>query len=174
MDKFLLRIASKWHPRYNGIIFRNGFKCGTDGHFMVIIKADYPQEYEGKILTHKGKLLDGAVNFMNGIPQMKYAVEIDFNFKDFSRIYKQYTEEKRNTPKDLRPLFYAVQIGENRFKIEQLKLFVTAARKVGATKFYINRENKPLVATNGENYSVLMPLMPFIDEAKMKIYQMCY
>lgn len=170
MNKFLFNYIGKNHPRYNGIICRGGYKCGTDAHLMVVVKSDYPEEYEGKIISKEGILSHSALNFRLAIPGERiYTNEIPLNFKAFNKIYKEYLQHKRETPKDLRPI-YAVQFGENLYNMNLVKKFITAAKKIGAKTYFRPNIRRPLFSKNEDNCCVLMPLMPGFEEPTVKIY----
>ena len=174
MNKFLLRYAAKNDilDRYNGVMHRRGYKCSSNAHIAVIVKEDYPAEFEGKILTREGVLKNSSIYFMSIIPQREPLKSVALNFEDFKKIYKQYTEDKKATPRNLRPRFYAVQIEGARFNIEFFKLFVDGAKKFCSANISYYGEYKPIAVANNENYCILMPFNPGIPDCDMKIYQM--
>jgi hypothetical protein len=47
-------------PSTTGILHENGLKVATDGFILVAIYAHYRREFEGKVITPKGEIIDGA------------------------------------------------------------------------------------------------------------------
>ena len=45
-------------PELTGVYHTEGLKVAVDGHIMAVIKSEYPSEYEGKIVTNKGVIIN--------------------------------------------------------------------------------------------------------------------
>lgn len=48
-------LIDKGNTNYSGLLYKKGWKCGTNRHVLVAEKADYPKAYEGRVITKKGE-----------------------------------------------------------------------------------------------------------------------
>lgn len=40
---------------YSGLLYKDGWRCGTNGHVIVAERTDYPKAYEDRVITKKGE-----------------------------------------------------------------------------------------------------------------------
>lgn len=73
-------------PASMGVYHEDGNFIATNGHLAVIVKGDYPAEYEGKAITKKEQIFEGKY------PNYKSIVPLE---KDLSKIFDR-TEELSN------------------------------------------------------------------------------
>ena len=59
LSKFVCKDNQR--PAITGILHEKGLKVATDGAILVAIYSHYKSEYEGKVITPKGEIIDGAL-----------------------------------------------------------------------------------------------------------------
>jgi hypothetical protein len=90
LSKFVCK--DDMRPALTGILHENGLKVATDSHILVAIYSHYKSEFEGKIVTPKGVIVDGSYpNWKSVLPTPESLKTIKLNrlFADVSRRIKQ-------------------------------------------------------------------------------------
>ena len=84
-------------PSLSGVFHDKGQRVATDAHQMVIIKCDYPQEYEGKIIDKDGKEIGAKFpDFEAVLPKLNgELIEISINIEEIKSQFKQYKAFKK-------------------------------------------------------------------------------
>jgi hypothetical protein len=67
-------------PSLTGILHENGLKVASDSHILVAIYSHYKSEFEGKIITPKGLVVDGSYpNWKSVLPAPESLKTIKLN-----------------------------------------------------------------------------------------------
>lgn len=152
--------APKEREVYAGVAHLNGYKYATDGRMLVKVKAEYPQELEGKMVLKDGSFAPDYVKFPNYdsvIPNIDGWKEFKVDFKKFAESKKManvhWNEYKKN------PEYRAIvnvnnEIHLNYWKFEKmLKLMKELDTDV---VYYIN-SIRPVLVKGKESVCILMP-----------------
>jgi hypothetical protein len=86
-----------------GIYHEAGYKVASDGHILIAMKEQYPEDYEGKILKKDGSFVDESrkyPNWRNVIPKReitkdKRYTDVEIDFEKWKEIYDKYKAEKK-------------------------------------------------------------------------------
>lgn len=92
-----------YREQMTGIYHDNGYKVASDGHILIAMKEQYPEEYEGKILKKDGSFVDEKYkypNWRNVIPSReitkdKRYTDVEIDFDKWKEIYSKYKAEKK-------------------------------------------------------------------------------
>lgn len=133
-------------PAMTGIYHSGGFEYATDSHILVKIKANYPAEQEGKIISPKTGL-EITGKFPNADKVIKGAYEdarpVEANLDDIIAYAQAAEEIKKGLKKDTK-----INIGVGNKVFDSAKLLVAAkmAKKHGLTS----------ILTKDKHYSAMM------------------
>ena len=182
-DLFKYIAYDKLRPVMNCVYHDNGFKVVSDSHILFVVKEDYPEEYEGKML-HK----DGTFEENRRYPKynvlrpreerMGIKVSIDAAF-EAEKIRKADKKLHLNMANGSDYVCLAV-VGEDRelkkvyYKTEHFAKFATFMKAYGIDTILINpnRINYAAYATNGESWGVVMPVLAPDNEDLPNIKQL--
>jgi hypothetical protein len=79
-------------PALTGILHENGLKVATNGSMIVAIYSYYKSEFEGKVITPKGEIIDGTFPNWKSIlptPESLKTVRLNRQIADVLRKIKQ-------------------------------------------------------------------------------------
>jgi len=91
-------------PAMTGILHENGLKVASDSHILVAVYSHYKSEYEGKIVTPKGEIIDGSYpNWKSVLPEPESLKTIKLNrlIADVIRRIKQTETIAKINQKDV-------------------------------------------------------------------------
>ena len=70
LSKFVCK--DELRPAMTGILHEKGLKVATDGFILVAIYSHYKAEFEGKVITPKGEIIDGTFpNWKSVLPSQE-------------------------------------------------------------------------------------------------------
>ena len=86
-----------------GVYHDNGYKVASDGHILIAMKEQYPEDYEGKILKKDGSFVDKDRTYpkwRNVIPKReitkdKRYTDVEIDFSKWQEVYSKYKAEKK-------------------------------------------------------------------------------
>ena len=102
LSKFVCK--DDMRPALTGILHENGLKVATDSHILVAIYSHYKSEFEGKIITPKGEIVDGSYpNWKSVLPTPESLKTVKMNrlFADVLRRIKQAETIAKINQKDV-------------------------------------------------------------------------
>ena len=160
-------------PDLTGVFHDKGQRVATDAHQIVVIKCEYPQEYEGKIIDKEGKEIgkeridkEGkaiAARFPNYdaiLPKLNSELtEISLDIDEIKSQFKQYKAFKKIDKYGENPHF-KFNLNDNYFNTEMLFDKALPFLEYSAGKVYLTGHKKPqlyIVNSNGDKY-LQMPL----------------
>jgi hypothetical protein len=144
-------------PALTGILHENGLKVATDSHRVVAIYSHYKSEFEGKIVTPKGVIVDGSYpNWKSVLPEPESLKSIKLNrlFADVIRRIKQAETIAKINQKDV-----LVSISHNDeklyFRSNYFTKFLTFLKTYPGASLGV-KQNSFLYARNNNNLCLLM------------------
>lgn len=148
-------------PSLNGVFHDKGQRVATDAHQIAVIKCDYPQEYEGKIIDKEGKEIDARFPYYEAIlPKLNSELtEISLNVDEIKNQFKQYKAFKRIDKNGENPHF-KFNLNDTYFNIELLFEKALPFLEYSSGKVYLTGPKKfqlYIVNSNGDKY-LQMPL----------------
>ena len=148
-------------PVMNGIFHDNGEKVATDSHILVVMKEDYPEDYEGKILMKDGELKDQErvgrfPNWKCVMPEStegRTPVKIDFDRAD--KIFKDIRVKCRFDKLSV----WKVKVGGVLYNWELLQRMFKFMRYIGTDVMWNDEKSiRAGYVENGGNRAILMPM----------------
>jgi hypothetical protein len=152
----------KLRPDLTGVFHDKGQRVATDTHQIAVIKCDYLQEYEGKIIDKEGKEIEGKFpNYEAVLPKLNNNLtEIIFNIDEIKNQFKQYKAFKKIDKNGENPHF-KFNLNGTYFNIELLFEKALPFIELAPAKMYLfNVSNHPrlyVVNDNGDKY-LQMPM----------------
>lgn len=148
-------------PSLNGVFHDKGQRVATDAHQIVVIKSDYPQEYEGKIIDKEGKEIDYKFpNYESLFPKLNSElIEISVNIEEIKSQFKQYKAFKKIYKNGKNPHF-KFNLNDTYFNIEMLHEKAVLFLEYSSGKVYLTGHKNPqlyIINSNGDKY-LQMPL----------------
>ena len=120
----------KQRPTMMGVYHDKGWKVATDGHVLLCVKQSYPEEYEGKIITKYGEVIDG------NYPQYRFILPTDtsnwqvhvIDFDAVNNLLKRANAHAKIYGKSKLGISHYVKMGEKWWNVWQLEKFVKAMK----------------------------------------------
>lgn len=146
------------------ILHDSGFKVASDAHIMVVLKEDYPEDMEGKMMRKDGTIYEDG-KFPNRrmvIPDPKkneyFSVRLDFaEIREFEKDFK--AKKKLN-----KKLEGYVKVGFSYFKVDLLMKAVRFMECVGTDELMLSPDGKrAALAVAGDSKMILMPVIGHWD-----------
>ena len=75
LSKYVRNPKEETQKSITGIFHENGFRIATNGYILCVVDDDYPAEYEGKIISPKGEIIDETY------PKWQYVLPNDKELK---------------------------------------------------------------------------------------------
>lgn len=160
----LFDICSKdrLRPAMTGIFHEDGYQIATDANVMVVIKQDYPNKNEGKIIDKSGIQIDGRFPpYKAIIPQSyEYKKKIDLIkfaalLESYNTIYKKYVDYK---------IFGAIfningsEVAINvQCALKIVSTLIAAGHQEAVLKFTGNL-SEPITLTADDDLGLMMPI----------------
>ena len=148
-------------PSLFGVFHDKGYRVATDAYQMTVIKSDYPQEYEGKIIDKEGKEIDARFpNYEAILPKLSSELtEISVNVDEIKNQFKQYKAFKKIDKNGENPHF-KFNLNDTYFNIELLFEKALPFLELFPAKVYLTGHEKPqlyIMNSKGDKY-LQMPL----------------
>ena len=150
------------HPSLNGVFHDKGQRVATDTHQIIVIKSDYPTEYEGKIIDKEGKEIDSKFpNYEAVLPRLNSELtEISVNIDEIKSQFKQYKAFKKIDKNGENP-YFKLNLKGTYFNIELLHDKALPFLELSPAKAYLfNVSDHPrlyIINDNGDKY-LQMPI----------------
>jgi hypothetical protein len=148
-------------PSLNGVFHDKGQRVATDAYQIVVIKCDYPQEYEGKIIDKEGKEIDAIFpDYEAVLPKLNSELtEISLYIDEIKNQYKQFKAFKKIDKYGENPHF-KFNLNDTYFNIELLFEKALPFLEYSSGKVYLTGHKKPqlyIINSNGDKY-LQMPI----------------
>lgn len=145
-------------PYFNGVFHYKGQRVATDTHQIVVIKSEYPAEYEGKIINKDGKEIKSEYpNYEAILPKLNSELtEISLNIDDIKEQFKQYKAFKKIDKNGENPHF-KFNLNGTKFNIELLHEKALPFLELSPAKVYLYGTKLYITNDNGDRY-LQMPL----------------
>lgn len=155
------------------VLHDSGYKVASDAHILVVLKEDYPEDMEGKLMKKDGTIETENVKFPNWrmvIPDPKkmemVAVRLDFTG---IRAFEADFKAKKKLNKRMEGY---VRVGGCLFKLDYLIKAVRFMEYVGTDEFMVSPDCKrAALAVSGDSKMILMPVYP---REKFEDNEVCY
>lgn len=158
-------------PAMRCVLHDSGLKVASDSYILVVLKEDYPEDMEGKLMKKDGTI-ETDVKFPNWrmcIPDPK---KMDVVARlDFAGIRAFEADFKAKKKLDKRMNGY-VKVGGSLFRLEYLIKAVRFMEHIGTDELMLSADGrKAALAVSGDSKMVLMPACP---REKFEDYEICY
>ena len=155
LSKFVGKDAMR--PPMTGILHENGLKIATDGFILVAIYSHYKSEFEGKIITPKGEIIDGTFPNWKGIlptPENLKTVRLNSLIANVLRKIKHAEAIAKISDKKV---FVSISCDNEKmyFHSDYFSKFLTFIRTYPGANLGV-RQNSYLFASNNRNLCLLM------------------
>lgn len=155
------------------VLHDSGYKVASDAHILVVLKDDYPEDMEGKLIKKDGTIETENTKFPNWrmvIPDPKKAEMVAVRL-DFAGIRKFEADFKAKKKLDKRMKGY-VRVGGCLFKLENLIKAVRFMEHVGTDELMLSADSRRMaLAVSGDSKMVLCPVFP---REKFEDNEVCY
>lgn len=146
------------------VLHDSGYKVASDAHILVVLKEDYPEDMEGKLMKKDGTIENENVTFPKWrmvIPDPKktemVAVRLDFaGIRQFEADFKAKMKAENR-----KYAITAVRVTENCwFKLEYLVKTARAMEHIGTDTLMVNADGRrAALASSDKGYALLMPIV---------------
>ena len=142
------------------VLHDSGFRVASDAHILVVLKEDYPEDMEGKLMKKDGTIEDENVKFPKWrmvIPDPNKMVAVRLDFAGIRQFEADFKAKKKL---DKRMEGY-VRVGGCLFKLEYLIKAVRFMEHVGTDEFMVSPDGRrAALAVSGDSKMILMPVCP--------------
>ena len=149
-------------PSMNCVLHDSGYKVASNTRILVVLKEDYPEDMEGKLMKKDGTIEDENVKFPNWrmvIPDPKKMGMVAVRL-DFAGIRKFEADFKAKKKLDKRMEGY-VRVGRCLFKLDYLIKAVRFMDHVGTDELMVSPDGKrAALAVSGDSKMILLPVYP--------------
>ena len=138
----------------SGVYHKDGYKIASDGRLMAVIKADYPVEFEGKVIaTHKNSTTtyDSYVKYESVIP-----VDDELEPGDMPDMLMLNSVKGMNGGKDV-----VVNVNGFNIPVYMFGIIHNFAEAFGNVEMFVPKETskkRQIVFRSNDNLLVLMPV----------------
>ena len=158
-------------PSMNCVLHDSGYKVASDAHILVVLKEDYLEDMEGKLMKKDGTIEDENVKFPNWrmvIPDPKKMVAVRLDFAGIRQFEADFKAKKKL---DKRMEGY-VRVGGCLFKLEYLIKAVRFMEHVGTDELMVSPDvRRAALAVSGDSKMILMPVYP---RTEFEDNEVCY
>lgn len=155
------------------ILHDSGYKVASDAHILVVLKEDYPEDMEGKLMKKDGTIGTENVKFPNWrmiIPDPKKNEYVSVRL-DFAGIRAFEADFKAKKKLNKRMEGY-VRVGGCLFKLDYLIKAVRFMEHVGTDELMVSPDGRRAsLAVSGDSKMILMPVYP---REKFEDNEVCY
>jgi hypothetical protein len=162
LSKFVCKDSLR--PALTGILHENGLKVATDSIIIVAIYTHYKPEFEGKIITPKGEIVDATFPQWKSVlpaPESLKSVKLNSLIANALRKIKQAEEIAKINSKEV---YVSLSCDNEKmyFRSDYFTKFLTFIRTYPGASMGI-RQNSCLYASNNRNLC-LLTLFNFVDD----------
>lgn len=155
------------------VLHDSGYKVASNAHILVVLKEDYPEDMEGKLMKKDGTIEDENVKFPNWrmvIPDPSRTEMVAVRL-DFAGIRAFEADFKAKKKLDKRMEGY-VRVGGCLFKLDYLIKAARFMEHVGTDEFMVSPDGRrAALAVSGDSKMILMPVYP---REKFEDNEVCY
>ena len=160
-------------PSMNCVLHDSGYKVASDTHILVVLKEDYPEDMEGKLMKKDGTFETENTKYPNWrmvIPDPKKMEMVAVRL-DFAGIRAFEADFKAKMKLNKRMEGY-VRVGGCLFKLDYLIKAVRFMEHVGTDEFMVSPDGRRAgLAVSGDSKMILTPVCP---REKFEDNEVCY
>lgn len=174
------RYVSKDKCRYfmTGVYHKDGYKWATNGCVALKVKEDYPEKFEGKIVTEQLTYVDGQFpNVQKIIPDMEDMVEItdlspnEVLIKEFKALKPMLSIHKKisgywNSFRYILPNGSEIMVNVWELALHFIEVYPDAKMYCHKEDGYRPKEENSLVLISGDAMFIFMPAVHLDDTEK--------
>lgn len=125
-------------PAHKGVYHADGLKVATDGHVLAVIKSEYPDEQEGKIIDKKSCVINERFPFYKGaIPSLFKSKKHSIDLQKFKEAIAEAMVLLKSNP------LTCIAITDNCiFEIRYAKLILSFLKIYKTKEVYIYTQKK--------------------------------
>lgn len=132
---------------YTGIYYNNGTQVATDGYQIIVLKEEYDQELEGKIINKNGEEIE--TKFPNYMAVLPKSIEDWEPHEIEPEQFYSWIDERRaayklqNGGKHVKwGRGWFVRVGQQLFKADRFNLMIKAGKQLETLTIYTHPEKK--------------------------------
>lgn len=149
-------------PVMEGIYHKDGFKVASNAKILVMLKDEYDNELESKIIDRNGQEVQGRYpNYLAVIPKYdknEYTT-YHINFESFDaqvkdmrlKVYSDYGKKKQWVDE------MVVNIGDTYLSADFFDKFIGFMKCLGTDELYIKSPDRAVLTFAGESKAIIMP-----------------
>jgi len=156
LSKFVCK-DDMMRPAMTGILHEKGLKVATDGFILVAIYSHYKSEFEGKVITPKGEIIDGTYpNWKSVLPTPESLKNIKLN-RLIADVFRRIKQAETIAKIGGKQVFVSITCDDEKvyFRSDYFTKFLTFLKTYpGASMGF--RQKSFLYASNNKNLCLLM------------------
>lgn len=157
--------------KYPGVLHQEGRMIATDGKHVIALKAEYPDELEGKATGADGKETSSFPRWKSVIPNVEGWKSISIDFKRLAELVTEARAHKKIYKKDhIARVMITPEVCFDLWRLDKFARVMQYAR-VSEAHYQKPRDkytSYPLTVKTEELIAVLMPCMPPEEDQKDK------
>ena len=144
-------------PVMTGILHENGLKVASDGSILIAVYSHYKSEFEGKIITPKGEIIDGTYpNWKSVLPKPESLKSIKMN-RLFADVIRRIKQAETIAKIDDKEVFVSLSCDNEKmyFRSDYFTKFLTFLKTYPGANMGV-WQNSCLYASNNRNLCMIM------------------
>lgn len=173
----LYPFTSKYSPELRGVMYQDGYQLATDRSTMVVLRRDYPEDYEGKVIDRKGLPIPNCKanihRYLLAIPdEVDSRRLIAFSFESVISWYNEHKDNLYpfcNSKSNIKTnkTFGLVKLGDRYFDVTRLVPVLRLMKKLKIAEVYIH---KYLLYARNDTADILLMSVPYSDADDALLY----
>ena len=155
LSKFVCK--DEMRPAMTGILHEKGLKVATDGAILVAIYSHYKSEFEGKVITPKGKIIDGTFpNWKSVLPTQESLKTVKLSHL-IASILRKIKHAETMAKIDSKMAFVSISSDNEKlyFRSDYFTKFLTFIKTYPGVSMGVMQKNL-IYASNNNNLCLLM------------------
>lgn len=165
-DIFKFTAKDDERPIMQCVYYKDGMCNASDGRILVRTKIGYNEEYEGKIVSKYGIIIEGRYPNVNSVipnvTENHTEYDVDFDLIDAYMKSAKIWAHTYLPPKSKIENHLVINFHGTYLRLMMLQALCTAMKAIGMNTLYVNKDNSRGVFMKNDNGEavLLMPLMP--------------
>lgn len=152
-------------PVMEGIYHDKGFKVASDSKLLMMLKEEYDESLEGKIIDRNGNEVEGRYPRYEKVMPTYHAEEYKTHHIDFDSFYDQLKEIRTKVYSDCGKKKQwvdemVVNIGDTYLSADLFDKFIGFMKYIGTDEIYIKSPDRAVLTFVGESKAIMMPRFP--------------
>jgi hypothetical protein len=142
-------------PCFSGVLHENGYKVASDTDILCVIKSEYDSDFEGKIITQKGEIVDASYPNYRLVMPSNMDEFTPFGF-DYGDTLQKIKEAERVAKTERSDVYVYLKIGnENVYVLSKYFVKFMQFIKYFISDVKITFNKRYLYANSGDNICML-------------------